>query len=133
MSGGVGDLSENARSQGRRRASVHGRIHSGFRTGLPHRRGYHQSETAEGILKLKDSLKPMTYSQVNGFQEEGLFARRKVPQLLHWSGAINLACQPIFTPQAGQARRNCKIIMGVTKATSKSPKGPHSSPLESPS
>ncbi|GGE62471.1 hypothetical protein GCM10011533_13680 [Streptosporangium jomthongense] len=34
-------------------------------------------------LETKHSLKPVTYSQVKGFQEEGSFARRKVPQFLH--------------------------------------------------
>ena len=57
--------------------------------------------------QVKSSLKPVSYSQVKGFfQDEEFFERRKVPQALHWSGAISLACQPIFCPQAGQARRN---------------------------
>lgn len=37
---------------------------------------------SENIL-IKGSIKPMTYSQVKGFQEEEPLVRRKVPQLLH--------------------------------------------------
>lgn len=47
---------------------------------LPIPARYRRSLTIAGNVELKDSLKPVTHSQVKDFQEEELFARRKVLQ-----------------------------------------------------